>query len=287
MTAAFPLHGSPTTGRQFFSFDRFDQFEIETSPHDGDASRFISPIIETGFDFNQIVGPSWNLALAPGACLWVQALPVYDERTGSFYSLGRWSGQDAHAPDRRGPISRSGGKQSNPDGELQTDVLVLSRPARKCRLRLTIIHPSNPRSLPRHEYIGVSLLHSSVSTLETAAATESGPGLILPVPTRSPTRPSRGRGVQSHERVDGSELLVSATGAVGSNRDVPEIAAAVNDPGWPGTGNWSFNTAYAGSFPGMRGCVTRLATVDELEAWIGCRGPRGRLRHLLRAQRPA
>jgi hypothetical protein len=51
------------------------------------------------------------------------------------------------------------------------------------------------------------------------------------------------------------------------DRDVPEVAAGVDDPGWPGTGNWSFNTAYAGSFAGMRGYVTRLGSVNELEAW--------------------
>ena len=267
VTAAFQLHGSPTTGRQFFSFDHFDQFEIETSPHD-DGSRFTSPIIEAGFDFDQIV-VSWNIALAPGACLWVEALPVYDGRTGSFYTLGRWSGQDARAPNRRGPISRSGGKQSNPDGEVQTDVLVLSRPARKCRLRLTIIHPSNPEPTVL-KYIGVSLLNSSVSTLETAAATESGPELILPVPTRSQLDYPGGGAWCSPTSVSMVLSYWSAQlGRSDLNRDVPEVAAAVYDPGWPGTGNWSFNTAYAGSLSGnarLRHPSRRRST--KLEAWI-------------------
>src|SRR5690606_271522 len=34
--------------------------------------------------------------------------------------------------------------------------------------------------------------------------------------------------------------------------DVPEVVAAVNDPNWPGTGNWPFNTAFAGSHKGIR-----------------------------------
>jgi hypothetical protein len=49
------------------------------------------------------------------------------------------------------------------------------------------------------------------------------------------------------------------------NIEVPEVAAGVFDKNWPGTGNWPFNTAFAGSFPGMRGYVTRLADVAELE----------------------
>jgi hypothetical protein len=50
--------------------------------------------------------------------------------------------------------------------------------------------------------------------------------------------------------------------------DVPEIARAVYDPVWQGTGNWPFNTAYAGSYAGMRAYVTRMTDMAELEDWI-------------------
>jgi hypothetical protein len=46
------------------------------------------------------------------------------------------------------------------------------------------------------------------------------------------------------------------------------VAAGVFDPNWPGTGNWPFNTAFAGALPGMRGYVTRLADLAELGAWL-------------------
>jgi len=52
------------------------------------------------------------------------------------------------------------------------------------------------------------------------------------------------------------------------DRDVPEIAAAIYDSQWQGTGNWPFNMAYAGSFPGVRAYVTRFGDISELEAWI-------------------
>jgi hypothetical protein len=52
------------------------------------------------------------------------------------------------------------------------------------------------------------------------------------------------------------------------NRTVPEIAAAVYDHDYAGTGNWPFNTAFAGGFPGMRSCVTRLDDLSEVEDWI-------------------
>jgi hypothetical protein len=49
---------------------------------------------------------------------------------------------------------------------------------------------------------------------------------------------------------------------------VPEVAAGVNDPVYGGTGNWPFNTAYAGEFPGLRAYVTRFDDIQELEKWI-------------------
>jgi len=52
------------------------------------------------------------------------------------------------------------------------------------------------------------------------------------------------------------------------DRDVPEVVEGVYDPNWPGTGNWSFNTAYAGSLPGLRAYVTRLTDLSELEDWV-------------------
>jgi Peptidase_C39 like family len=51
-------------------------------------------------------------------------------------------------------------------------------------------------------------------------------------------------------------------------RPVPEVAAAVYDPNWPGTGNWCFNMAYAGSFEGIQAFVTRMPDLQEVRKWI-------------------
>jgi hypothetical protein len=49
------------------------------------------------------------------------------------------------------------------------------------------------------------------------------------------------------------------------DKDVPEIQAGIFDRIWGGTGNWVFNTAYAGALPGMRAYVTRLTDLSEVE----------------------
>lgn len=50
--------------------------------------------------------------------------------------------------------------------------------------------------------------------------------------------------------------------------DVRAVAAGVHDPGWPGTGNWVFNAAYAGSRPGLQAAAVRLAGVADLRALL-------------------
>ena len=54
---------------------------------------------------------------------------------------------------------------------------------------------------------------------------------------------------------------------------VPEVARAVYDRNWPGTGNWPFNTAFAGQFEGLRAYVTRLADLREIEDWVAAGVP--------------
>ncbi|RYG41816.1 hypothetical protein EON79_20095 [bacterium] len=57
------------------------------------------------------------------------------------------------------------------------------------------------------------------------------------------------------------------------NKDVPEVEAGVWDAVYNGAGNWPFNAAYAGSFPGMRAYVARMKTMGDLESWIGAGFP--------------
>jgi hypothetical protein len=49
---------------------------------------------------------------------------------------------------------------------------------------------------------------------------------------------------------------------------VPAVARCVDDPEWPGTGNWAFNMAFAGAHEGLRAYTTRLSDVSELEMWV-------------------
>jgi hypothetical protein len=49
---------------------------------------------------------------------------------------------------------------------------------------------------------------------------------------------------------------------------VPHAARYIYDHDYDGTGNWPFNTAYAATFPGMSGHITRLSSLTDIEKFI-------------------
>jgi hypothetical protein len=59
------------------------------------------------------------------------------------------------------------------------------------------------------------------------------------------------------------------------NVAIPDVARSIYDTTWEGTGNWSFNMAFAGAQPGMRAYVARFSDVRELEEWIASGYPVG------------
>jgi uncharacterized protein YvpB len=131
------------------------------------------------------------------------------------------------------------------------------------QLRLTMYPPGS-----RLKFVGLSF-YAPIPPTDSPARTPSAGGEVLPVPERSQMAFPEGGGWCSPT----STSMVLAFWAnklsrADLNKTVPEVAEGVNDPNWPGTGNWPFNTAYAGSFPGMRAYVTRLGGLNELELWI-------------------
>jgi hypothetical protein len=58
------------------------------------------------------------------------------------------------------------------------------------------------------------------------------------------------------------------TGRKALDVPVPNIQSAVYDAVYEGTGNWSFNVAFAGSKPGMLAYAARLNGLQDLEGWI-------------------
>ncbi len=245
-------------GRQFIGVEDFSRFApVLTRPG---TVVLTSPEIAANVPWNELV-VSWNARLAPGASLRVEAQACYPDHRTRFYALGVWS-VDAPSQPRR-----SVNGQQDDDGDVHTDTLSLVRPADRVRVRLRIegVAASEPTQV---NFLGLSFLDTRVDC-DAASSIAPGPIEPLAVPERSQLDYEGGDAWCSPTAV--SMILsywATRCGQPAWARDVPEVAAGVFDPGWPGTGNWPFNAAYAGALPGMRGYVTRLTGLDQLAAWL-------------------
>lgn len=204
---------------------------------------------------------SWNAMPPPGVGLRFEARAFHADQATKYYTLGLWS-TDADQP------RESVRNQRDEAGDVETDTLVLREPAARFQLRVTETGVGQGKASPVR-FLGVSVLDPRVR-----------------VPAVEPDRQVWGRVLVVPERAQGnypggaqewcSPTSVSMVlaywarelGRPGLDHDVPEVVKGVFDRNWPGTGNWPFNTAFAGSLPGLRAYVTRFTDVAELEAWV-------------------
>src|SRR5262245_53773365 len=232
----------------------------EWSPTTGEpTTAYTSPEIRSPMPWDELV-VSWNATLPPESGIEFEASAIHEDNATKFYSLGRWSERSTVFP-RESVLN-----QKDEDGDVKTDTLVLSRPAHCVQLRLTV--GGGDRSRVRLRFVGLSFF-SATAKPAPMQPNYSAWGKAIDVPQRSQLAYEGGRGWCSPACVS----MVLAHWASVLNRpeldvEVPQVARAVHDPNWPGTGNWPFNTAFAGRADGMRAYVARLDDLAELEEWI-------------------
>jgi uncharacterized protein YvpB len=217
---------------------------------------FTSPEMAAPIDWDELI-VSWNVP--PGVHLKVEARAIYPNHTTRYYTMGLWSEDTAHFP--RESVRR----QRDQDGSVKMDTLVLSNAVRKVQFRITAGGEGDQAML---KFLGLSFCNSAVPAT-VLAPNRAAWGKVLEVPERRQAEYEGGGGWCSptslsmvlaywSEQLHRPEL----------NHTVPETAHAIADGLGGDTGNWPFNTAYAGRYPGMRAYVTRLGDVSELEDWI-------------------
>lgn len=259
MLASTLLHGADHRGSQFLGWTEFESWRLDPGQTSG-SSVTLSREIQPDIAWDELV-PSWNVDLPAETGLALEARAWIGERPTRFYHLGHWS-EDGKSPPRE---SVKG--QNDDHGEVQTDTLVLKHPARRLELRVTLL--GKAPSVASLRFVGVSLLDRSARP-PTLPPNPTAWGRVLEVPERS--QANYPGGAQSWC----SPTCVSMVLAYWARQlqrpeldhDVPAVVSGVYDPNWSGTGNWPFNTAFAGSFPGLRAYVTRFTDVSELEDWL-------------------
>lgn len=151
---------------------------------------------------------------------------------------------------------------------MKTDTLVMKRRGGEVEVRVTITGEARSSA-------DLKLLTLCFTDTTFTAETRQSPGEFwgkeLVVPERS--QANYPEGISEWCSPTATSMILSywtkKLDRPDLDHDVPEVAKGVHDPKWPGTGNWPFNTAYAGAHPGMRGYVARFSDITELESWVG------------------
>jgi len=184
---------------------------------------------------------------------------LYSGHATRYYTMSLWSDDPEKFP------RESVRGQRDQDGMVKTDTLVLSNEARRFQLRLTCGGGNGDQGL---KFLGVSLCNSSVAPA-VSSPNRAAWGKLVEVPERRQGEYEGGGGWCSPTSL--SMVLAYWSDVLHRpelNHSVPETAAAIEDDVRGDTGNWPFNTAYAGHYAGMRAYVTRFENMTELEDWI-------------------
>lgn len=223
-----------------------------------------TPLVQTfeplkpGFGWNEAI-VSWNVENPESAAMRIEARAWRGETPTRWYVIADWA--------LKGPRASVDG-QKYADGAMDTDTLVLRSPADRLELRTTLkTLYEGPR--PRLRLLTANFLDAKAPM--EADVPKPGPawGKTIDVPQRAQGDYPNGGVLCSATST--SMLLWHYSRILHRpelDRDVPEVEAAVWDSVYDGAGNWPFNVAYSGSFPGMRAYVSRFANIADLEKWI-------------------
>ncbi|KAA1425381.1 peptidase C39 family protein [Mumia zhuanghuii] len=244
-----------------------------------EKARWTSPWAATGFGADEVV-PSWN-ARTPGRSVVVVSVRVRDTggRTGSWDTLARWAEKETVV--RRS----SGATQADDVARVVTDTVRAngSRRIAAWQVRVTLLRPKGTTTKPRLLSVG-AVASVAARTSRPTSATTMTRTVELAVPRYSQMLHRR-----QYPRYDGggaawcsptSTTMVLRSLGKGptkgqyawvrkgiKQRYVVHGARRTYDTRYGGTGNWGFNTAYAGS-RGADAFVTRLASLREAEAFV-------------------
>ncbi len=214
----------------------------------GTGHTWTTPWREPGFAFDELVA-SWSATTPRGT--WVEVAAQARGRR-SWHVLGRWAS---------GPVTRHRTSVAG-DPEVDTDVW---RPAQHpAAYRLRVVLQGRGRAEPRMHAVG------AVVTAGVVRATPSAPlrrrERVLDVPRLSQMTWQRvgGTGWCSPTSV---AMVLAHAGTLPPTTDIPVAAGEVFDPAYDGTGNWSFNTAWAATLAG-NAFVTRLHDLRDAERFV-------------------
>lgn len=218
-----------------------------------DGATLTSPIFGPVGLWDELI-VSWNLRGEGKIIIETRVLFSGAGDTTPYYRLAEWSARER----------RSGPRLSDSFATVALDTLILKKHGGQIQTRITFSNAA-PADL---KFLAFSFTDAKSRPIERAANTNAW-RKTLDVPVRSQIDYRNGMNWCSpsglamvleywSRKLSRPELTVP----------VPEMAGRVVDPAWNTVGHWSFNTAAAGNFAGIRAYVTRFEDVADLEAQI-------------------
>ncbi|MGW5008367.1 peptidase C39 family protein [Streptomyces parvulus] len=260
-----------------------------TDPHTGttaawEYATWTSPVHRLAVPSTEAIA-SWNAHTPAGTWIQVELRGTYSDGTDTpWYVLGRWTAGDGDQDIRRTSVDDQGDGRSS----VWTDTLAVDDAASglrlaSYRLRLTLYRRPGTRSAPTVWRLGA--MGSDIPDRFTVPASIPGLARELRVPRYSQEihkgqYPEYDNGGEAWCSPTSSQMIIEYWGGrltedqlswVDPSYADPQVCHAARytyDNQYSGCGNWPFNAAYAATFKGLQGVVTRLGSLADLERLI-------------------
>ncbi|MEU0055375.1 peptidase C39 family protein [Streptomyces sp. NPDC006334] len=258
-----------------------------TDPHTGTTARWeyatwTSPVHRLPVPATEAIA-SWNASTPAGTWIAVEFEGTYSDGTETpWYVLGRWASGDQDVK-RASVDGQSDGKST-----VWTDTVAIDDASGGLRLvtyrlRLTLYRRPGAQTTPTVWRLGA--MGSDVPDRFTVPASVPGVARELDVPrysqeTHEGQYPEYDDGGEAWCSPTSSQMIIEYWGGrltpgqlawVNPSYADPQVCHAARytyDHQYAGCGNWPFNAAYAATFEGLQGVVTRLGSLTDLETLI-------------------
>ncbi|WP_151774914.1 peptidase C39 family protein [Streptomyces abyssomicinicus] len=258
-----------------------------TDPHTGTSApweyaTWTSPSHRLKVPATEVI-PSWNADTPAGTWIQVELQGRYNDGTDTpWYVMGRWAAGDQDI--RRTSVD----DQTDNKSTVWTDTFSVDDASTglrlvSYRLRLTLYRRPGSGATPTVWRLGA--MGSDVPDRFTVAATTPRVTRELPVPRYSQNThvgqyPEYDNGGEAWCSPTSSQMIIEYWGRKPTAEQLawvnpefadPQVCHAARftyDHQYQGCGNWPFNAAYAATYPGLQGVVTRLGSLTDLETLI-------------------
>lgn len=241
-----------------------------------DTGSWVGPWQQTGFDATTLI-PSWSIATPGGTWARVDVRVRNGSSVGSWDTVARWAGSTSRV--KRASYSA----QTDDLARVSTDTVVANAGTSfdQWQVRVILHRPKGSSQAPTlHAVNGVAATYRTRSAATSTTTMTATTDLAVPRSSQMIHRgefPQWGGGGEAWCSPTSTSMVMRFFGKGPSasaysfsrfkDSFVDHAARYTYDHQYRGTGNWSFNTAYAAGYQ-LDTFVTRLGSLRDAEAYI-------------------